>query len=118
MTRLLVCGGRDFFNKPLLVEVLSEYLDPVIICGYDPIRSYPSGADQMAYAYAMERKLACWTFPYHYHLGKAGGNARNAYMLERSAPDLVIAFPTPASRGTWNMVMLAKNANIERLIVR
>jgi hypothetical protein len=33
-------------------------------------------------------------------------------MLVESKPDLVLAFPTKRSKGTWNMVKIAKEAGV------
>jgi len=121
--RILVCGGRDFTDKKLLFETLSPYRVmmqshwPVIITGYDPDKEYPTGADQMAFEYAENWGLEHIEFPYHYHLGKKGGSSRNQQMIDEGKPDLVVAFPTPASRGTWDMVRRAQKNNIETIVI-
>jgi hypothetical protein len=115
--RILVCGGRDFDDPTLLCDTLDKYEKPTIITGYDPKKSYPTGADRMAYLYAVLRELKYELYPYHYHLGKAGGGSRNQQMIDEGKPDLCIAFPTPNSRGTWDMVRRAKKAGIEVIIV-
>jgi hypothetical protein len=115
--RILVCGGRDFDDPYLFAETLVEYDKPIIITGYDPEKEYPSGADKMAYIFAIMWHLECLTFPYHYHLGKAGGGSRNQQMIDEGKPDLCIAFPTPNSRGTWDMVSRCREHNIETIII-
>lgn len=42
----------------------------------------------------------------------AAGNRRNVRMLEAEKPDLVLAYPDPLSRGTWNCVREAIKRNI------
>lgn len=45
--------------------------------------------------------------------GKAAGPIRNQRMLDDYDIDLVLAFPGPDSRGTWDMVRRAANAGKE-----
>lgn len=47
----------------------------------------------------------------------AAGGIRNKQMLNEGKPDLVIAFPTENSKGTWDMVRRAKRAGIETVVV-
>ena len=120
--KVLVCGGRDFVDENLFRRTLAKYRNrwawPLkIICGYDPDKQYPPGADWLAYEYAVHWGLERETYPYHYHLGKKGGSSRNQQMLDEGKPDLVIAFPTPQSRGTWDMVRRSKKAGIETIII-
>lgn len=119
---VLICGGRDFNDEALFRSTLSQYRNrwawPLkIIVGYDPEKDYPLGADKIAYEYAVGWGLARETYPYHYHLGKKGGGSRNQQMLDEGKPDLVLAFPTPNSKGTWDMVRRSKKAGIETLII-
>lgn len=115
-----MCGGRDFFDEILFRKTLAEYRDEVtkIICGYDPEREYPTGADKLAYEYAIHWKIPVETYPYHYHLKKAGGSSRNQQMLDEGFPDFVLAFPTAKSRGTWDMVRRSEKAGIEVRIIK
>lgn len=119
---VLICGGRDFDDRDLFKEWINPLRNrwawPIkIICGYDPEKEYPPGADAMAYSYAQFYGLERETYPYHYHLGKRGGGSRNQQMLDEGKPDLVVAFPTKNSRGTWDMVKRSKKAGVETLVV-
>jgi hypothetical protein len=119
---ILICGGRDFTDELLFRKILypyrNKYPQPIkIICGYDPEQQYPPGADYLAHEYAEHWGIAADYYPYHYHLGKAGGSSRNQQMLDEGKPDLVIAFPTKNSKGTWDMVRRAKKAGVETIIV-
>ena len=49
--------------------------------------------------------------------GKAAGFIRNQQMIERE-PDVVIAFPGPGSKGTWDCVRRAREAGIRLIIHR
>ena len=120
--RVLVCGGRDFKDVKKFVHTLEIILrhhdDILIISGYDKDKDYPSGADKYAYNYAIVRDIHNKMFPYHYHLGKKGGSSRNQQMLDEGKPDLVIAFPTEKSIGTWDMVRRAEKAGIEVKVIK
>lgn len=116
--RILVCGGRDFDDYELLKKTLTEQAegqeDPIII-----IHGGAPGADSIADLVA-KRKLKWWVWCCRANWlrhGKAAGVIRNQQMLENSNPDLVIAFPTKQSKGTWDMVQRAKNANIPTLVI-
>lgn len=50
-------------------------------------------------------------------LGTAAGIIRNQRMLDDMAPDVVVAFPLPGSRGTWDMVRRATAASVPTVIV-
>lgn len=119
---VLICGGRDFTDEELFRQVISplrnKWVWPLnIIIGYDPEKKYPPGADEIAYNYARDWGLDRETYPYHYHLGKRGGSSRNQQMLDEGKPDYTIAFPTPTSKGTWDMVRRSKKAGIRTIIV-
>lgn len=120
--KVLICGGRDFLDTEVFNAVLSKYRNkwawPLkIICGYDPQKDYPYGADKIAYNYSLFWGLERETYPYHYHLGKKGGSSRNQQMIDEGNPDFAIAFPTKTSRGTWDMVRRLKKAGVETIIV-
>lgn len=114
--RVLVSGGRDFTDDELFALEIFPYDNPTIIIGYDPDKDYPSGLDKIAYKYAKDSGWEVLNYPYHYHLGKAGGGSRNQQMLDEGKPDIVLAFPTPNSKGTWDMVRRAKKAGVKVLI--
>ena len=44
--------------------------------------------------------------------GRKAGPLRNIQMLEEGKPNMVIAFPTPTSKGTWHMVKISKEAGV------
>lgn len=108
--RILVCGGRDFYDWRLLEQTLYDLLkgetENCIIEGG------ASGADLLSKQYAWYNKidyiecLADWD-----KHGKKAGILRNIEMLEKGKPDLVVAFP--GGKGTAHMVKIAKEANIE-----
>jgi hypothetical protein len=127
--RILVCGGRDFDNWGLLRDTLYDITDERnwvtekdIAFNYLPdvviIHGGAKGADDLADQWAAVNWTGLEIYPADWDkYGKKAGPIRNQQMLDEGKPDLVIAFPTPKSRGTWDMVRRAQKANIETIIV-
>ncbi|EKQ0671028.1 DUF2493 domain-containing protein [Campylobacter novaezeelandiae] len=115
--KLLVCGGRDYkdierFDKEM-DNIFSLYQIDTIIEGG------ASGADNMAKNYALKNKIklievkADWQ-----HFGKAAGPIRNKKMLSMlDNNDCVLAFWNGISKGTKNMIEIARNKNIKVIII-
>lgn len=107
--KVLVCGGRDFNNWPLLRKTLNDIHLAVSITVI--INGVASGADSGSTLWART-----WKIPQaHYHAqwkkyGKPAGRLRNIEMLAESQPDLVVAFP--GGRGTAHMVEIAQAAGV------
>lgn len=109
MTRILVCGGRDFVDRKWLFEALDAEAKRAPITFV--IHGCASGADAMAGEWATsrgiesEKYVAAWK-----SRGAAAGPERNARMLAAGRPDTVIAFP--GGRGTADMVRRASTAGV------
>jgi hypothetical protein len=107
--RVLVCGGRDFDDRDLLMGTLSalaktESIDAVI-------EGNAKGADRLAGYWARDRGITNLKFrPDWQNHGKYAGPIRNQRMLDEGKPDLVIAFP--GGNGTADMVRRAKAAGV------
>jgi hypothetical protein len=107
--RVLVCGGRNYNDAETLCRVLGEVTaslneDITVIVGD------ATGADQMAWDWAVHR---CRTIRYEADWkthGRAAGPIRNQRMLDEGKPDLVVAFP--GGRGTADMVRRARAAGV------
>lgn len=109
MTRVLVCGGRDYADYWTVFEVLDgqHRASPITLV----MNGGALGADAFARRWAAERGISCDTYHADWlHHGKAAGPIRNARMLE-AMPDLVIAFP--GGKGTADMTRQAKLAGIQ-----
>lgn len=105
--KVLVCGGRDFTNTRKLYQALDSLKPDAIIQGG------AAGADSIADLYAIERGLPAIEVKANWgYYDKAAGPIRNKWMLDFCSPDLVLAFPTERSRGTWDMVRQAKKAKV------
>ncbi|MBK1973014.1 DUF2493 domain-containing protein [Campylobacter sp. TTU-622] len=117
--KLLVCGGRDYkdierFNKEMdnIFSLYQNQIDTIIEGG-------ASGADNMAKNYALKNKInlievkANWQ-----HFGKAAGPIRNKKMLSMlDNNDCVLAFWNGISKGTKNMIKIAKDKNITVIVI-
>jgi len=102
---VLVCGGRAYFDRARVFEVLDRIHadEPItrLVDGAAP------GADSLGHRWAVERRVptsryrAAWT-----RYGLAAGGIRNRRMYLASKPDLVVAFP--GGSGTADMVKVAR----------
>lgn len=102
--RVLVCGGREFEEWATISKVLGEIRPTVLIQGGAP------GADRVAVKWAEIAGVPVVTYPANWRAGKKGGPMRNAFMLQDSRADLVVAFP--GGRGTEDMARKAEAAGI------
>ncbi len=113
--RVLVCGGRNFYNKALLKKTLDElHAKTPITC---LIQGGADGADFLAKHWAtayggmkQEEHKADWA------LGRGAGPLRNAVMLKAGRPDLVVAFK--GGDGTADMVRKAKAAGVKVMEIK
>lgn len=113
--KVLVCGGRDFNDGMTLGSWLGGINNkrPITLI----IEGGAKGADNLARMYAEFANIPCDTYPADWdNLGKKAGPIRNQQMLDEGKPDLVVAFPTKNSRGTWDMVERARKAGVEVII--
>jgi hypothetical protein len=128
--RILVCGGRDMLDKKLVYNTLYDLCEEFGLKG-DPdkygnwmpkdmtiIHGKAAGADTLADDWAVVNWTGIDEYPADWEThGRSAGFIRNKKMLEEGRPDLVVAFPTKRSKGTWHMVKIAKEANVPVRIV-
>jgi ABC-type Fe3+-hydroxamate transport system substrate-binding protein len=109
MTRVLVCGGRDYSDVHRVEAVLSKLHDEA---GIDLIiQGGARGADLMAHLWAGRNGVPSDTFEADWeNQGSFAGPTRNKRMLDEGKPDLVVAFP--GNRGTADMVRKARKAGV------
>jgi len=113
--RVLVCGGRDFADVPMMNRVLTKCKEEN---GIDVIiQGEAQGADRMARFWAEENGIEVEKYPALWHkYGKRAGYVRNQQMLDEGYPDLVVAFA--GGRGTSMMVNLARNAGVRVMEIK
>lgn len=115
--RVIIAGGRYFENYDLVKAKCDYYLSNkkqthqvVIVSGH------ATGADTLGERYAKECNLPCEIHPADWdRFGKSAGPKRNAEMAE--VADALIAFWDGQSRGTANMINLAKTHNLKVAVV-
>lgn len=110
MTRVLVCGGRNYRDIGRVGAVLGKYHQSVGIEVLIEGGAY--GADRLAREWAQALGINIETYEADWeNQGSFAGPARNKRMLDEGKPDLVIAFP--GGRGTADLVRKARKAGVE-----
>lgn len=125
--RVIIAGGRDFDNFPLLmnkcIEILSEEtkeddsIDKIRI-----VSGAARGADRLGEEYARISHYDVSRFPAAWDTyGKSAGYRRNAEMAKFASEDnnvgVLIAFWDGKSRGTKHMIDLAKRYELKVHVV-
>jgi predicted Rossmann-fold nucleotide-binding protein len=110
MTRVLVCGGRNYDDHLRVAAVLNRLHNAKGISLI--IQGGARGADELAFGWARANGIEEIQFDADWeNQGSFAGPARNKRMLDEGKPDLVIAFP--GGRGTADMVRKARRAGVE-----
>jgi hypothetical protein len=110
MTRIIVCGGRDY-QEPGKVYMALDRMHAVkpISC---VIEGGAMGADHWGRRWANHNRVELLTFHANWHVhGKAAGPLRNQRMIDEGKPDGIVAFP--GGRGTADMVSRAEAAGLK-----
>lgn len=114
MSKLLICGDREYKNKRAIESAITRFNPSAIIAGG------ATGADTLAQEIAIKKKIdhhiyyADWST-----LGKVAGPLRNQKMITDGKPDVVCAFHDriKESKGTKNMINLCIGAKIPVYLV-
>lgn len=117
MTKILICGGRDFQWDKFAHWKLSEFhhANPVS----EVIEGGAKGADRIGRQWAESKNIPVRTFHADWDThGRGAGHIRNAEMLKFGQPDFVFAFD--GGRGTDNMVSISEKAKtkVHRFTIR
>lgn len=120
--RILVCGGRDYADRGALFEALDRLhaerpitivVHGACVDGENKLR----GADGLAEQWAISREVSYFGVPAKWKQeGRSAGPKRNAEMLNRTQPKVIVA--ASGGRGTADMVSRAKAARIEVIEVK
>ena len=111
--KVIVAGSRGFTDYNFVKERLNHFLSNKLP-NVEIVSGHARGVDTLGEIYAKEYNLNCKIFPADWNThGKAAGPIRNQQMSTYA--DALIAFKTPESRGTLNMI---KTATKDKLIVR
>lgn len=115
--RVIIAGGRHFTNYALLQSKCDALLKNLLQDEIEIVSGKAPGADSLGETYAEERGYSVAEFPADWNEhGKAGGHIRNAQMRDYS--NYLIAFWDGKSRGTKNMIDIAKKAGLNVRVVR
>lgn len=106
--RVIIAGTRTFSNYPLLADYADKKLSVVCKQNYiEVVSGGASGADALGEMYAKERGYSIKRFDADwYKYGRSAGPRRNKQMAEYA--DALLAYWDGKSRGTKNMIDLAK----------
>ena len=106
--RVIIAGGRDFNNYPLLKAKCDNILAEKATTHHIVIVSGAArGADSLGEKYAQEHSYTIERYPADWNThGKAAGPIRNAQMA--NSADALIAFWDGKSHGTQSMINIAK----------
>lgn len=107
--RVLVCGGRAYFDAKRIWSVMDHYLREAdnFEC---LIHGAARGVDSIAGEWAQARGLPVLPFPADWSKGPIAGPIRNQQMIREGKPTLIIAFP--GNYGTANMIDKARRAGV------
>lgn len=122
MKKVIVCGGRNFNDVPLLWRTLDRIahnyggIKRIIDGASDDVTGPYKGADYWANQWAIASGIPTHRCHAEWKIhGKSAGPIRNQAMLNEK-PDLVVAFP--GGYGTADMVRRARAAGIEVVAVK
>lgn len=123
---VLVTGTRNPLTELQRAYVIDHLLELLAEEGPLPdgkhriIHGDASGVDRLAGRSAMQW-VDCEVVAYPAHwktFGRAAGAIRNQQMLDKEKVDVVLAFPSFDSKGTWDMVERAVKARIPVRVYR
>ena len=117
-TRIIIAGSRYFTDYDLLKKKcakISELKNPVIISGH------AKGADVLGERFAREHNIPLKIFPANWEkYGNKAGPIRNEEMAKyasKANKSYLVAFPLGESRGTMNMINVAKQHGLKVYVV-
>lgn len=120
---VIIAGSRSFNSY----EILSAEMDKVLLSLKENneitiITGAARGADALGSLYAMNNGYTLKEFPANWNkYGRSAGYVRNRemvdYVLSQDGKRMLVAFWDGRSAGTHNTITLARNNNIETVIV-
>lgn len=123
MTRIIIAGSRDFNDYQKMLDVLDK-LGIHIINSIDPVEivsGHARGADSLGEKFAKAYGYKLKVFPANWDTyGKSAGIIRNQQMAKYASEanrGILIAFPIGESRGTRNMIKLARQYGLEVCVI-
>lgn len=122
--RIIVAGTRTFSNYELLENELNDFISELHQKYPDKqvvmITGAAKGADQLGSLYARNHSIPLKEFPADWNTyGRSAGPIRNQQMLDyalHGVPALIV-FWDGKSRGTKNIISIAKRCNVQTEVV-
>ena len=115
MFKVIIAGGRDFYNADLLYSTLDRLL--LKKTNVQIVSGFAKGADSLALMYAADRNLPWKIFPADWDThGKQAGYIRNKVMADFA--DACVCFWDGKSRGTADMIGLCRKRKIPLRVIR
>jgi hypothetical protein len=113
--KIIIAGSRNFDNEELLFQKCGAIISNKTII--EIISGNSKGADQLGEKFAMANGISVKKFiPNWQFYGKAAGEKRNIEMAKHA--NGLIAFWDGKSKGTKNMIQIAKKHNLNLWIFR
>lgn len=122
--RVVVTGSREWSSRSLIHAALWAAFarsvgQPRLAHGGATGADEIAGAMGLVAARDLRGGLTVEVYPANWDLdGRAAGPLRNQRMIEAERPHLVLAFPLPRSRGTWDCVRRARAMGVPVVVVR
>lgn len=117
MRTVVVTGTRNLHDPGPVYDALFQEMMEARDIGIKVVEGGATGVDDSAKAFALDRGVPRARYPADWkEYGKAAGSIRNAKMLDSEQPDVVLAFPSISSKGTWDCIYKAVNRNIQVVI--
>lgn len=114
VVRVIIAGSREFDNYQLLEQICDELLkgkEVNILCGM------ARGTDMLGFRYAKERGYKILKYFANWNkYGMAAGPIRNKEMANNA--DMLVAFWDEKSKGTKNMINIAKRKNLKVIVIK
>ena len=119
MTRVIIAGSRKYNDYDKMLEELDNLGIHLIntIDTIEIVSGHASGADALGERFAKAYNYPLKIFPAEWNkYGKAAGPIRNEQMakyVSEADRGILVAFPVGESKGTRNMIKLAKQYGLE-----
>ncbi len=115
MFKVIVAGGRDFNDYPLLEKKLDRLLENMP--NVEIVSGLAKGADSLGLKYASQKNLPVIKFPANWReYGTMAGYERNIQMADYA--DACVCFWNGKSRGTKHMIRIARKFNLQLRIIK
>ena len=117
MTRVIIAGSRSFTDEDYVHNTISDLTWWIPDTEMEIVSGGCRGVDQFAENYAEQWDIISKVFPAEWDkYGLSAGPIRNEQMAKYASEadnGMLIAFPVGESRGTRNMIKLAKQYGLE-----